>query len=368
MKSFGVDAEWIPGEERRHRLKMTAMKPSGNHPSAASVAGRHRRRAESARAACPRRWVGSRGGCALLSLHTGSRYLAMPSRPSRWHCETSGTRAPRMLHWYRMTGVRLVRDTSVDHSGTLAGRIGCLCAAHGIQALLSHRHRRACPRHSPCCHGRSQRIICTGCRRRPVDRHRHGRGLWEHLWGSQRHLGRWHNTGRHSVVSRGCSSAVCSRLCEPRTCQKSAVQDALGGRCARRVPEGLMEGGRGEARSGQRIVVLPLSLSKSLSISLSLGVPACVSGGGDALLAGADENSWQSRSRHACASSAFHTPSSRLHAPCAIQQQATVMVLLEASAIARNVGRDLVFAASRRAACSHSDLGCANYGAEALPV
>ena len=168
MKSFGVDAEWIPGEERRHRLKMTAMKPSGNHPSAASVAGRRRRSAESARAACPRRWVGSRGGCALLSLHTGSRYLAMPSRPCRWHCETSGTRAPRMLHWYRMTGVRLVRDTSVDHSGTLAGRIGCLCAAHGIQALLSHRHRRACPRHSPCCHGRSERIICTGCRRRPV--------------------------------------------------------------------------------------------------------------------------------------------------------------------------------------------------------
>ena len=107
---------------------------------------------------------------------------------------------------------------------------------------------------------------------------------------------------------------------------------------------------------------------RSLSISLSLGVPACVSGGSDALLAGADENSWQSRLRHACASSAFHTPSSRLHAPCAIQQQATVMVLLDASAIARNVGRDLVFAASRRAACSHSDLGCANYGAEALPT
>ena len=138
----------------------------------------------------------------------------------------SGPRAPRM---WRLTSVRLVRDTSVDHSGRLAGRVGRPCAAHGIQALLSHHHRRACPRHSPCCHGRSQRIICTGCRRRPVDRHRHGRGLWEHLWGSQRHLGRWHNTGRHSVVSRGCSSAVCSRLCEPRTCQKSAVQDALGG-------------------------------------------------------------------------------------------------------------------------------------------
>ena len=101
-------------------------------------------------------------------------------------------------------------------------------------------------------------------------------------------------------------------------------------------------------------------------------VSACVSGGGDALLAGADENSWQSRPRHARASSAFtssvHTPSSRLHAPCAIQQQATVMVLLDASVIARNVGRDLVFAASRRAACSHSDLSCANYGAEALPA
>jgi len=26
MKSFGVDAEWIPGEERRHRLKMTVMR------------------------------------------------------------------------------------------------------------------------------------------------------------------------------------------------------------------------------------------------------------------------------------------------------------------------------------------------------
>ena len=34
------DAEWIPGEERRHRLKMNAMKPSGNHTSVASVAGR----------------------------------------------------------------------------------------------------------------------------------------------------------------------------------------------------------------------------------------------------------------------------------------------------------------------------------------
>jgi len=64
---------------------------------------------------------------------------------------------------------------------------------------------------------------------------------------------------------------------------------------------------------------LVCSLSRNLSISLSLGVPACVSGGGDALLAGADENSWQSRPRHA--------------------------------------------------ACQQCiDLGCANYGAEALPA
>jgi hypothetical protein len=33
-------------------------------------------------------------------------------------------------------------------------------------------------------------------------------------------------------------------------------------------------------------------------------------------------------------------PAAALHDPCAIQQQATVMVLLDASAIARNVGSD----------------------------
>jgi hypothetical protein len=142
--------------------------------------------------------VGSRGGCALRGVRTGSRYLALGLRGSKSQCKKSGPRAPRMWHWHRLTSVRLVRDTSVDHSGRLvpfrsgsvssqqlAGRVGCLCSAHGIQALLSHRHRRACPRHSPCCHGISERIICTGCHRHPVDRHRYGRGLWEHLWGSQ---------------------------------------------------------------------------------------------------------------------------------------------------------------------------------------
>jgi len=39
-----------------------------------------------------------------------------------------------------------------------------------------------------------------------------------------------------------------------------------------------------------------------------------------------------------------------------VHHLARAMVLLDASAIARNVSRDLVFPASRRAACSHSDL------------
>ena len=79
MKSFGVDAEWIPGEERRHRLKMNAMKPSGNHTNVASVAGRRRRSAESARAAGPRRWVGPRGGCALRAVCTGANRRHVPA-------------------------------------------------------------------------------------------------------------------------------------------------------------------------------------------------------------------------------------------------------------------------------------------------
>ena len=80
MKSFGVDAEWIPGEERRHRLKMNAMKPSGNHTNVASVAGRRRRSAESARAAGPRRWVGPRGGCALRGVRTGANRRRVRAR------------------------------------------------------------------------------------------------------------------------------------------------------------------------------------------------------------------------------------------------------------------------------------------------
>ena len=48
---------------------------------------------------------------------------------------------------------------------------------------------------------------------------------------------------------------------------------------------------------------------------------------------------------------------------------ACVMLLLDASTIARNVGRHLVFAASRSAEHSHSDLvGCADGIADALPA
>ena len=48
---------------------------------------------------------------------------------------------------------------------------------------------------------------------------------------------------------------------------------------------------------------------------------------------------------------------------------ASVMLLLDASTIARNIGRHLVFAASRSAEHSHSDLvGCADGIADALPA
>jgi hypothetical protein len=79
MKSFGVDAEWIPGEERCHWGETTAMKQSTNHPSVASksVAGRRWRSAESARAAGLQRWVGPRGSCALRGVRTGSRCMSL---------------------------------------------------------------------------------------------------------------------------------------------------------------------------------------------------------------------------------------------------------------------------------------------------
>ena len=70
---------------------------------------------------------------------------------------------------------------------------------------------------------------------------------------------------------------------------------------------------------------------------------------------GLDENSWQSRPRHAVLSPT----------PTTAADLARVMLLLDASTIANNVGRRLLFAGSRRAARSHSDLGgCAT----ALPA
>ena len=64
----------------------------------------------------------------------GSHWALDPLDPSAG----SGPRAPRIQSMWRLTSVRLVRDTSVDHSGRLAGRVGCPCgcAARGIQALL----------------------------------------------------------------------------------------------------------------------------------------------------------------------------------------------------------------------------------------
>jgi|688.fasta_scaffold528527_2 hypothetical protein len=73
---------------------------------------------------------------------------------------------------------------------------------------------------------------------------------------------------------------------------------------------------------------------------------------------GLDENSWQSRPRHAVLSP---TPGRLPPRGTTAADLARVMLLLDASTIAKNVGRRLLFAGSRRAARSHSDLGgCAD--------
>ena len=122
-KSFGVDAEWIPGEERCQWGETTAMKPSPNHLSVASVAGRRRRSPESARSAGPRRWVGQRGGCALRGVRTGVNCLRHPARGGVGMTASICARAHATVRWYRLTGVRLVRHTSVDHRGLLLSRV-----------------------------------------------------------------------------------------------------------------------------------------------------------------------------------------------------------------------------------------------------
>jgi len=77
---------------------------------------------------------------------------------------------------------------------------------------------------------------------------------------------------------------------------------------------------------------------------------------------GLDENSWQSRPRHAVLSPA---PGRLPPRGTIAADLARVMLLLDASTIAKNVGRRLLFTGSRRAARSHSDLGgCAT----ALPA
>ena len=78
---------------------------------------------------------------------------------------------------------------------------------------------------------------------------------------------------------------------------------------------------------------------------------------------GADENSWQSRPRHAVLSPTL----GRLPPPRETAADlARVMLLLDVSTIARNVGHDLIFATSCR---THSDLGgCADSIADALPA
>jgi hypothetical protein len=78
--------------------------------------------------------------------------------------------------------------------------------------------------------------------------------------------------------------------------------------------------------------------------------------------------SWQSRPRHV--QQCNPQPADALHELCAIHTVSSFDgAALDASEMARNVCRDLVFEASSHDACSHSDLGgCADGTAEALPA
>ena len=104
----------------------------------AAVAGHRRRSAASVRAAGPRRWVGSRDGCALCGLRTGANGLWL-SRDGRSRGRQSAhVRAvwPHSSGVRPLTGVRLVRHTSVDPRRRLSGRVSVLCAAHVAAPLF----------------------------------------------------------------------------------------------------------------------------------------------------------------------------------------------------------------------------------------
>ena len=95
-----------------------APERSPNHPSVASVAGRRRRSAESARAAGPRRWVGPRGGCAMRGLRTGANGLRHPARwgvgMTAW-CQEGAARYAGAVHGacqQRGRGVNTSRDVA----------------------------------------------------------------------------------------------------------------------------------------------------------------------------------------------------------------------------------------------------------------
>jgi len=155
--------------------------------------------------------------------------------------------------------VHLVRDTSVDHLRRLSGRVGCLCAAQGIQALLSRRHRRVGPRHSPLCHGSIERIICTGHRRRAVDRRRHERGLWERPRGPGQSAVQW-TSARRQMGGCGSSGKAKRQLNvtltaggEPtdigRREEEQVLKDVIDATSAAEAAAHQSEGGAGEGRA-----------------------------------------------------------------------------------------------------------------------
>ena len=102
-------------------------------------------------------------------------------------------RAHATVRWCRLTGVRLVRHTSVDHRGRLLGRESVLCAAHVAAPLFFVSPRRAGVLHLRASH------VGDGCRRGARHQQRVGGGqdcgggLWEDFGDTSRCSQRGHD-------------------------------------------------------------------------------------------------------------------------------------------------------------------------------
>jgi hypothetical protein len=80
--------------------------------------------------------VGSRGNCALRGVRTFANGRHVGARGGVAHMAPICESAQATKLWYRLTGVRLVRHTSVDRRRQLLGRVSVLCAAHVASPLF----------------------------------------------------------------------------------------------------------------------------------------------------------------------------------------------------------------------------------------